>query len=151
MKPFATDLVKGLQTQTQFLDLKQQPLVIRACILDPRFKGKGLARGEFEKEKQAFNLELQLEGTAVIETSTSAEEEDEYNDMELDIMYNCLNEEGGQDDIIHSTASSGLSEGEKELQQFLGEGCIAKQKCPLKWWKDNGRFYPRLQAEVRKF
>lgn len=51
LRPFALSLVDGLKTKTQFEDFRNEKLVQRACILDPRFKGDGMDSKIFENAK----------------------------------------------------------------------------------------------------
>ena len=38
-----------------------------------------------------------------------------------------------------------------EVQQFIKSPVIPRAECPLKWWKNNSRLYPKLVPSARRY
>ena len=67
------------------------------------------------------------------------------------------------EELLGGTFSSGSSQAaaaaapnpiimiEKEMDKYTRETCIPLKSCPLKWWRENAKYYPMLSRLAKVF
>ena len=135
---------RGGDDRTHFNDVESNALFTLATLLDPRYKKTG-----FSSQTKADAAERLLrEQAAEMELNTTAQSLQEVNaDREnvVDDWADCM----GVNDPEITVGSTNTVE--TELNNYMAENQIARDKSPFVWWSANEHKYPYLGRLARRY
>jgi len=124
-----------------------------ASILDPRFKFAFFNANEKENAKEKIISIMEMEINKKVETETNSESEmttfeDAKKTEESGLsLWDCFAE------ITNTKSNSEQSDYSpaKELEEYLNKPLLPRTNCPLDWWKENKKEFPRLSSLAKRY
>ena len=157
-KPVATEessVVRNTRSQilssldTRFSGVEAWDLHSMATLLDPRFKVKGFSSATFVEMVKSKVLEKAKEIAESSSETTGSVEEQECQEVvsSKKKKHATLWEEFDRDDLDCPIT---MSQGEREIEQYLGISRLPHSEDPVKFWRSHGTHFPQLAPLSRK-
>ena len=144
-RPLAVYLVTEMKGR--FLGMEANKILSLSTLLDPRFKKLAFAdKDATEKGLRILVSEASSADVNPYDSTTQAQPTSSTSSTSS--LWQLFDEQVTQ--TRAATQNLGVS-AFTEVQQFIKSPVIPRAECPLKWWKNNSRLYPKLVPSARRY